>query len=298
MSDAGHASAESAIALERRPDAIERIDGALVQHGPFSDRVYLLEQGPTAESDIAVMGRLARNHRYSKLFAKVSGDRASCFVRAGFVAEARIPAGAGELDLVFVSRFLSAQRAVERNPVRVREILDTALKAAPHGATAARTLPPDTCRPRTAEPADASDLAQLYAGAFASYPFPIDDPQFLRTSMDAGVRYLLVRDPGSGQVIAAASAERLDPWPTCEMTDFATLPARQGLGIAGALLRELEHEAERAGMRMAFTIARSTSPGMNVVFARHGYAYAGTLVNNTNIAGRIESMNVWYRALG
>jgi hypothetical protein len=44
-----------------------------------------------------------------------------------------------------------------------------------------------------------------------------------------------------------------------------------------------------------FTIARARSTGMNVTFAKNGYSFAGTLINNTNISGRIESMNVWYK---
>jgi hypothetical protein len=44
-----------------------------------------------------------------------------------------------------------------------------------------------------------------------------------------------------------------------------------------------------------YTIARAISVGMNITFARCGYDFGGTLVNNTQIAGRIESMNVWYK---
>jgi len=36
---------------------------------------------------------------------------------------------------------------------------------------------------------------------------------------------------------------------------------------------------------------------MNITFARNNYSFAGTLINNTNISGQIESMNVWYKAL-
>ncbi|PLX31824.1 MAG: putative beta-lysine N-acetyltransferase, partial [Ignavibacteria bacterium] len=28
-----------------------------------------------------------------------------------------------------------------------------------------------------------------------------------------------------------------------------------------------------------------------------GYEYTGTLVNNTNISGQIENMNVWFKTL-
>ena len=54
---------------------------------------------------------------------------------------------------------------------------------------------------------------------------------------------------------------------------------------------------KRQGMHTAYTIARSLSAGMNITFAKLGYVFAGTLTNNTNISGKIESMNVWYKLL-
>jgi hypothetical protein len=36
---------------------------------------------------------------------------------------------------------------------------------------------------------------------------------------------------------------------------------------------------------------------MNITFAKLGYRYGGRLINNTNISGSIESMNVWYKSL-
>ncbi len=48
----------------------------------------------------------------------------------------------------------------------------------------------------------------------------------------------------------------------------------------------------------AFIIARALSYPISATFAWVGYTWAGTLVNNTNIYGGFESMNVWYRSLG
>jgi len=81
------------------------------------------------------------------------------------------------------------------------------------------------------------------------------------------------------------------------MTDFATLPSHRGRGIATHLLGVMDTHAREAGVRVAYTIARACSFGMNITFGRRGYRYAGTLVNNTQIAGSIESMNVWYKLL-
>lgn len=51
------------------------------------------------------------------------------------------------------------------------------------------------------------------------------------------------------------------------------------------------------GIHTAYTIARATSFGMNIVLAKMHYAYGGTLYNNTQIGGQLESMNVWPKKL-
>jgi putative beta-lysine N-acetyltransferase len=81
------------------------------------------------------------------------------------------------------------------------------------------------------------------------------------------------------------------------MTDFATLPDFRGNNLALLLLREMEAHMRLAKYNTLYTIARSMSPGMNITFAKNSYEYAGTLKNNTNISGNIESMNVWYKHL-
>jgi putative beta-lysine N-acetyltransferase len=81
------------------------------------------------------------------------------------------------------------------------------------------------------------------------------------------------------------------------MTDFATSAGHRGRGLGHALLGMLEEEASSRGLRTAYTIARASSVGMNIVFARRGYDFGGLLVNNTGICGAIESMNVWHRRI-
>ena len=82
-----------------------------------------------------------------------------------------------------------------------------------------------------------------------------------------------------------------------EMTDFATLSKFRGNSYANLLLRFMENEMRSRGMQTAYTIARAISPGMNITFGKAGYTYGGRLINNTNIAGQIESMNVWHKNL-
>ncbi len=55
----------------------------------------------------------------------------------------------------------------------------------------------------------------------------------------------------------------------------------------------MEMKLEQEGIRTLYTIARAVSPGMNITFSKLGYIYNGCLINNTQICGSLESMNVW-----
>jgi putative beta-lysine N-acetyltransferase len=82
-----------------------------------------------------------------------------------------------------------------------------------------------------------------------------------------------------------------------EMTDFATLPEYEGNGLAIYLLHNMENEMRNRKIKTAYTISRAVSYGINIIFAKMGYEYCGTLIKNTNISGNFESMNVWYKFL-
>jgi len=98
--------------------------------------------------------------------------------------------------------------------------------------------------------------------------------------------------------LAALSSAETDPVRgMVEMTDFATHPEFRGMGFGVFLLQQMETAMRRRGFIAAYTIARAISPGMNIVFAKQGYLYGGSLINNTNICGRLESMNIWYKPL-
>jgi putative beta-lysine N-acetyltransferase len=138
-------------------------------------------------------------------------------------------------------------------------------------------------------------VAECYDTVFVSYPFPIHDPAHIREAQEEGTRFFTVQE--GGDIVAASSMEPGGAPGTVVMTDFATLPSHQGRGLATKLLGIMDRYATESGLRVAYTIARALSFGMNITFARRSYQYAGTLINNTQIAGSIESMNVWYKTL-
>jgi putative beta-lysine N-acetyltransferase len=155
---------------------------------------------------------------------------------------------------------------------------------------------PDGYRLLLAGPADADELAELYREVFASYPFPITEPDYLVATMHSHVLYRIVRD-GDGDIVAAASAETDAAHRNAEMTDFATLRSERGLGLAQHILAALEGDMGEREIPYLYTVARARSAGMNRVFYNRGYLWTGTLVNNCHIAGQFEDMHVWCKSL-
>jgi putative beta-lysine N-acetyltransferase len=275
------------------PDTITTIGSTLVQHGRLSDRIYVMHLSPADLPGILDdLDGLAERERYTKIFAKVPVSALSLFVARGYVVEARVPRFfRGREEGCFAAKFFDAERRQESADVSavLAAVREKAGDARPAG------LPPGwTCAPAAED--DADDLAALYDVVFATYPFPIADPGYLRETMAGDYCYFLVRT-ADGRLAAASSAEIYREDENVEMTDFAVHPDFRGQNLSTLLLSRMEEEMRAAGMKTAFTIARALSYPINATFARAGYACGGTLVNNTNICGGFESMNVWYRTL-
>ncbi len=278
-------------------DRVESFNGATIQHGPYNQRIYVMKMG---EADPAVLPRklaeFAHAHGYTKVFAKVPRSAAAPFLANGYRIEAEIPHFfADGQSAAFLGCYPDPARAVEPEPGAVEETLRLARQKAGEASAAVPPLP-EGCRLRPCTEADIPAMSRIYSAVFPSYPFPIEQPDYLLETMRSRVDYFGV-ERGDDGLEALSSAEMDRKTETVEMTDFATLPRGRGNGHAVSLLSAMEDAMAKCGLRTAYTIARALSPGMNITFARRGYTYAGTLTNNTNISGRIESMNIWHKPL-
>ena len=239
------------------------------------------------------LDRLASSKGYTKIFAKVPEDISYVFLDKNYVQEARIPSFfEGKKTGLFLAKYFSEARKQITDEREITKIINLSIKK-----NVDKGMLPIHCHYpiQKVMPQDVEALSALYKTVFPSYPFPIDDPEYLRKTMASHIEYYLIRD--AGKIVAAASSEMDPEAQHVEMTDFATLPEYRGKNLSGCLLRYMEKEMRERGMRLSYTIARALSYGMNMTFAKNDYVFAGTLVNNTQISGQIESMNVWYKAL-
>jgi len=276
-------------------DNFMTLDGAILQHGRTNNRIYLMDIGKAdIESLVPKLIQIAKDNRYTKIFAKVPESRADKFLAAGFLIEATAEQlFRGEEKGLFLGKFLDESRREEQLYRQYEDVLSIAQAK----RTKKSILPLVKTSIRLCTPSDAQAMADLFKQVFVSYPFPIEDPDFIVESMAEETVYAGIEK--NGQFIALASAEcslKSDHL-YAEMTDFATKKESRGNGHAIHLLSFLEREVKGKGIKTAYTIARAASIGMNVTFAKSGYTYGGRLHNNTDIAGNIESMNVWSKPL-
>lgn len=267
---------------------------SVVQHGHFNNRVYIMRLNSEDIPDIIRFAdNLCSKEGYSKIFVKVPESAVEVFASDGYITEATVPSFYRSTEpAVFMGKYLNPQRREIEDPNIIGNVLSTAFSHA--GERAAHQVP-DGFSLMHAHAGDADDIAALYRTVFKSYPFPIFDPDYIHESMQGNVRYFIVR---KSHVLAAVASCEIDAEnQNIEVTDFATSPLFRGRGFASILLRAIENDMTKEGIRLAYTICRATFGPINTVFAQGGYQFGGLLPNNTNICGSVESMNVWYKRL-
>ena len=273
-------------------DHIESFGGSLLQHGPSNDRVYLMKLDRADLPDIIDhIHELALRRGYSKIFAKVPAYAGEHFKQGGYRLEAAIPKFYnGREDGLFMACYYEPDRMIDPDSERVQTVIEKAHEeAAPSPQRDIR----QGLECRLATPFDCLQMSELYRQVFESYPFPIHDPEYLRQTMAENVIYAGIWQ--DEKLLALSSAEVDKKMANAEMTDFATHPDCRGRGFANVLLHMLEDLVAKTGIKTCYTIARATSFGMNITFARNSYSFAGTLINNTQISGSLESMNIWHK---
>lgn len=274
-------------------DQVETFGHSVIQHGPLNDRIYLMKlDKDDVRQIIPHMHELAGRCGYTKIFAKIPASAGMHFEQNGYKIEAVIPGFYnGWEDGLFMARYYQAERMNDSAAEQIQ-----AVKAVFEKKNCQQFTEIDhNLECRLATPHDCLKMSELYRYVFKSYPFPIDNPEYLCRTMDENVIYAGIWE--DGKLLALSSAEVDKKAANAEMTDFATHPECRGRRFAGILLQKLERLMAESGIKTCYTIARATSFGMNITFARNNYTFAGTLINNTQISGSLESMNVWHKRI-
>lgn len=274
-------------------DVITHIgSGSVIQHGKHSDRIYLMKLAVQDSETIAgELIRLAKKHQYSKIFCKIPKSNAPLFFAEGYILEGCIPNYYNGVEEMYcVSKFLTTERLSVIQQSSFANFHQLLLIPTPRVPASE-----DGYSFRRLRLSDVESMTKIYCDIFESYPFPIYDPVYIAQTMEENVQYFGAFIDGC--LVALASSEVDFESKNAEMTDFATDKAHTGHRLASGLLEIMEQQMRQQGILTLYSIVRLNSIPMNKTFLRLGYKYSGTLINNTQISGEIESMNLYFKAV-
>jgi putative beta-lysine N-acetyltransferase len=275
-------------------DVITNIGKSTIQHGKDNNRIYLMKyKNDDTNALIDELNNLAKSERYGKICAKIPMMESMAFIQDGYEIEAEIPKFfGGKNTCYFLGKYFSMSRKMDRFKDDETIILEISKSKSSNFE-----LKPldENFSLSMLEERHVQDMANIYDSVFESYPFPIHDPEYLKSTMAKNILYFGAFD--GTKLVALSSAELDRENQNAEMTDFATLDEYKGKNLSLHLLKQMEEVLPFYKIKTLYSIARASSPSMNITFARAHYVFGGKLLNNTQIAGRIENMNVWYRFL-
>lgn len=273
-------------------DKIELIGNSLIQHGKENNRVYLMK---LSEQDypaiVNYMNNLALNYGYTKIIAKVPASLKNSFLKDGYEQEAYIcKFYNGNEDVYFLSKYFSKKRQEFNNK---NEILMLTQFCIEKGNLSSASKLDKKFRIQQLNKEHIQQIIELYNSVFESYPFPIFDGNYILKTMSKNVDYYGVFENEKLAAISSSETDLINL--NTEMTDFAALPEYRGNNLSYHLLKKMQKDVKTKGIKTAYTIARAQNTGINMTFTKMSYEFGGTLINNTNICGNIETMNVWYK---
>lgn len=227
----------------------------------------------------------------TKIIVKVPTKYSPFFNQYNYQLEAYIPAYfADQTDVLFMCKYTQKERQqAEKHYLGLLQNMCNTLPS-----TCTKSLN-QALHLRELCNTDIPNMISVFKQVFETYPFPIFETDFLQQSMLDGTRYFGVFE--ANKLVAVSSAECDAENKNAEMTDFAVLPSHRGMCLASHLLIEMEHALRKDKYVTVYTIARLQCMPMNKTFYNAQYQYTGTLIQNTQISGSIQSMNVWYKRL-
>lgn len=235
---------------------------------------------------------LAKHNKFDKIFVKARKRDFQKFLSHGYVMEGVLRYYFNGEDAYILSRFSSKARAMSKGLLDEAQMIEDLIYHT-EKKTIGKLEPGIQIVTATYE--QIPQLAFIYRNIFETYPSPLKNPDYIKSAMDRDCLYKLAIL--NGEAVAAASVEINRKHSNAEMTDCATIPQARGKGLMQHLLLALERDLKGMGIKTSFTFCRATSMSMNKVFFRLDYEYSGRLINNCDIFGSFEDMNIWVKKL-
>lgn len=259
----------------------------------YNQRVEVIEyDGEDIDGLTTRLDYLAQKNNFGKVYLKAKNDDWEKFLPHGYILEGIFKDYHNGENAYSLAKFFTKARRYSESFEKENEIIEEVSRYKPEELNIEL---PKGYLIRDASKEDIPKLIKLYDRVFETYPIPLNEPLYLEKLMDSDVYFMVIERDGN--IVSAASADYSEKYENAEITDCATHPDERGNGLMSILIDALEKEMKERGITCLYSIARSLSFGMNMVFKKHRYTYTGRLTNNCNIFGKFEDMNIWVKKI-
>ncbi len=257
---------------------------------PINKRLRIDDYRGNVEAIITRAEEIAVSLQKEKFIFIARQEHFHILIQHGFQCEAKVDGLFRGSDAYYFSKYYQEERRISKD-----WLMEDGIVQAAKNTTVSEIKIPKTYQLKKMEKRDAIHLSRLYQQVFKVYPTPLNDPEYIKKTIDDGTIYygFLYH----GELVSCAAAEPNLFYYHAELTDCATLPQHRKYGLMKKVLQTLEGECRQQGIYCAFSIARAQSFGMNAVLHQLGYHYRGRLTNNCYIFDKLEDMNMWVKDL-
>lgn len=257
---------------------------------PFNKRIRVDDYRGNVRKVLIHMERVAKEQQVEKMIVKAKQSDKLIFIEKGFTLEGIIDNYFLGSPCFFFTKYFTLERRLNNYFLEEDKIMTDIYQLTNNPQTA---IPPKQYMLKQATEDDVEKLASLYEKVFEIYPTPLNDPAYIKRTMQQGTIYFYYSV--GNEIVSAASAEINDFYKNAEITDCATLPKHRKFGLLKSLILQLEEELAKSGIFCMYSIARALSFGMNAALYQLDYRYRGRLINNCFIFNKLEDMNVWVK---
>ena len=267
-----------------------KIDRTKIYVDYANKRIKIIDLENITVKNIKRIIHFSSKQHLGKVICICDSKTVEIFTEAGFEVEGKIDGFFKGQDGFYLSYFISSDRKICSNFSK-KELLVKQCLAVKNTFT--RRSENSKYSIRNANETDIKEMVKLFSTVFSTYPSPVYDEEFIKKTMEENVLYKVA--VYEGKIIGIASADMDKENLNAEMTDCATYPDYRGKGVLSNIIYSLELDLRNKGFITLYSIARAINPSINYVLSKQNYKYTGRLINNCNICGTFEDMNIWVK---
>lgn len=267
------------------------IDTTQIYLDDVNKRVKILDSSNISIQTLEKIIYFSSMNTVGKIICNSNEENLKIFIEAGFCIEGKIDRFFRGKDAFCMSYFIDSERKNSVDSVEKDTLINQCLNIQNKYNVSCNNYPAYTIR--TATPEDVGEIIELFSTVFSTYPTPVYDENYLRQTMNGKILYKVA--VLEGKIVGIASADMDTDNLNAEMTDCATYSEHRGKGILSNIIYKLEIDLKNMNFISLYSLSRAINPSVNIVLSKLNYKYTGRLIQNCNICGAFEDMNIWVK---